>query len=318
MRRRIEWSSASKGSRNFFTPCATDRPPPRRGVCSVSTRCPLMGPRDPEPRHVERRKEDQCQKRRDRQAAHDRVGHRTPEDGRRDRDHAEDRSSGGQQDRAEAVGGRLDDRIPRIAPVRLLLFDLVDQDHRVARDHAGQREHAEECDEAEGLVREQERRDDPDEAERGHAEHQEQAIEALELDHQHGQDQDEHQRQDRCDGRLRLAALLDRSADCDVVTARQARIQGLDLRRQSLDDGRGLNAGRDIGLHRHGGPPVAAPDDGIFLAVIDGGDLAQRNGLPVRQRHLKRADRRERHALLGGGPDEHIDEIDAAAHLGRT
>src|SRR5271166_2532929 len=42
----------------------------------------LMGPLDPEPRYVERRKEDQGQKRRDRQAAHDRVGHRTPEDGR--------------------------------------------------------------------------------------------------------------------------------------------------------------------------------------------------------------------------------------------
>ena len=40
---------------------------------------------------------------------------------------------------------------------------------------------------------------------------------------------------------------------------------------------------------------------GIFLAVLDGGDLAQRNGFPVRQRHLKRPDRRQRRALLGGG-----------------
>ena len=115
---------------------------------------------------------------------------------------------------------------------------------------------------------------------------------------------------------LRLAALLDRSADVDMVAARQAGIQRRDLRRQRLHDRGGLRAGRDVGLHRHGRPPVPAPDDRIFLAVIDGGDLAQGNGLPVRQRHLKRADRRQRHALLGGGPDQHVDEIDPAAHLG--
>ena len=134
-----------------------------------------VGPLDPEPRHVERRKEDEGQQRRDRQAAHDRVGHRTPEDGRRDRDHAEDRGSSGEQDRAEAVRGGLDDRIPGMAPVRLLLLDLVDEDHRVAGDHAGEGEHAEERHEAQGLVREEQSRDDPDEAQRGHAEHQEQA-----------------------------------------------------------------------------------------------------------------------------------------------
>ena len=118
------------------------------------------------------------------------------------------------------------------------------------------------------------------------------------------------------DRHLRLAALLDGAADVDMVPARQAGIQCRDLRRQRLHDRGGLRAGHDVGLHRHRGPPVPAPDNGIFLAVIDGRDLAQRNGPPVRQRHLQRADRRQRHALLGGGPDQHVDEIDPAAHLG--
>ena len=101
-----------------------------------------------------------------------------------------------------------------------------------------------------------------------------------------------------------------------MVAARQAGIQRRDFRRQRLHDGGGLRAGRDVGLHGHRGPPVPAPDNGIFLAVIDGGDLAQGNGPPVRQRYLKRPDRRQRHALLGGGPNQHVDEIDPAAHLG--
>ena len=85
---------------------------------------------------------------------------------------------------------------------------------------------------------------------------------------------------------------------------------------ERLHDRGGLRARREVGLHRHGRQPVPAPDDRIFLAVLDGGDLAQRNGFPVRQRNLKRPDRRQRHALLGGGPDEDVVEPDSAAHLG--
>ena len=84
-----------------------------------------------------------------------------------------------------AVG--LDDRVPRVRALRLLLLDLVDQDHRVAGDHAGQREHAEDRHEAERLVREEQRRDDADEAHGRDAQHQEHAAEALQLDHQHRQ-----------------------------------------------------------------------------------------------------------------------------------
>ena len=55
---------------------------------------------------------------------------------------------------------------------------------------------------------------------------------------------------------------------------------------------------------------------GIFLAVLDGGDLAQGNGFPVRQWNLKGPDCRQRHALVGGGADENVVEPDSAAHLG--
>ena len=116
---------------------------------------------------------------------------------------------------------------------------------------------------------------------------------------------------------LRLVALLHASADADVVSVRQAGVQRRHLRRERLHDGCGLRARREVGLHGDGRQSVPAPDDRIFLAVLDRGDLAQGNGFPVRQRHLKRPDGRQRRALLGGGPDEHVVEPDPAAHLGR-
>ena len=106
-------------------------------------------------------------------------------------------------------------------------------------------------------------------------------AEALKLNHQHGKHDDEHQRHDSDDRRLRLVALLDASADADVISARQAGVQRRDLRLERLHDRRGLRARREVGLHRDGRQPVPAPDDRIFLAVLDGGDLAQWNGFPV-------------------------------------
>ena len=100
-----------------------------------------------------------------------------------------------------------------------------------------------------------------------------------------------------------------------MVSARQAGIQRRDLRRQRLHDRRGLRARGEISLHRHGGQPVATPDDGIFLAVLDGGNLAQRNRPPVRQRDLERPDSRQGRALLGRGSDQDVDQPNSAAHL---
>ena len=115
---------------------------------------------------------------------------------------------------------------------------------------------------------------------------------------------------------MRLGALLHASADADARAVRQAGVQRRDLRRERLDDCRGLHARREVGLHRHSRQPVPAPDDRVLLAVLHGGDLAQRHGLPVRQRQLKGPDRRWRHPLLGGRPDQDVVEPDPAAHLG--
>ena len=65
------------------------------------------------------------------EAAHDRVGHRPPEDRWRDRDHAQDRCRSREQDRADAVRGGVDDRIPGVEPLRLLVLDLVEIEHRL-------------------------------------------------------------------------------------------------------------------------------------------------------------------------------------------
>ena len=86
-----------------------------------------MWPLDAEPDDVERRQENQGEHGRDREAAHDRVGHGTPENGRRDRRHAEDHRLRGQDDRTETHEGGFDHGIPTAASGILLGFDLIHQ-----------------------------------------------------------------------------------------------------------------------------------------------------------------------------------------------
>ncbi len=179
----------------------------------------------------------------DQQAAHDGEGHRAPEHGRRDRDQAQHRRDGGQHDRREARAAGVDRRLPHALARGALGLDLSDQDHRVLGDHADQREHAENGDEAERAARNQERRDDADQPERRDGQHQRQPLEAPELEHQHGQHDQQHQRNHRHDRRLRLRALLDRSAGVDPIPRRQRLGQRLDRGRESVDDRVGQHAG---------------------------------------------------------------------------
>ncbi len=60
------------------------------------------------------------------------------------------------------MNGGLDDRVPRVASVGLLMLDLIDQDHRVAGDHSREGEDAKERDEAQRLAREEEGRNHAD------------------------------------------------------------------------------------------------------------------------------------------------------------
>ena len=79
---------------------------------------------------------------------------------------------------------RLDDRIPDIEALRQFKIDLLDQDHRISGNHPEQRQNPEDGHEPERLVKEEERRNDADQAHRDDAQHKKETIETLQLDHQ--------------------------------------------------------------------------------------------------------------------------------------
>src|SRR5262249_46148645 len=140
----------------------------------------------------------------------------------RNRYHPEHRRYRRQHDRTETGHGGFDHRVPYRLAFRPLGLDLVDENDRVARDHAEQRQDAQNRHEAERLVEDQERGHDADEAHRDDAEHQEKTAEALKLDHQESDDDEQHQRNDGINGGLRSRAFLDRATHRDMVGPRQA------------------------------------------------------------------------------------------------
>ena len=79
----------------------------------------------------------------------------------------------------ETGAAGIDGGFPDSFSLRTLRLDLADQDHRILGDHAQQRQDAENGNEAQRPARQQERRDDADQAERRYAEDQEQSLEAL-------------------------------------------------------------------------------------------------------------------------------------------
>src|SRR5262245_60434376 len=166
----------------------------------------------PKPGNVQRRKKDQRQQGRDQQSTHDRVGHRSPKYRGCDRDHAEHRRYGGEHDGAEAGHRGLDHRIPYWLAFRTLVFDLIDEDHRIARDHPEQRQNAENGHEPERFLENEKRGDDPDQPHRNDAQDEEKTAEAVQLHHQDGDNDEQHQGNHREDRSLRLPALLDRPA----------------------------------------------------------------------------------------------------------
>src|SRR5215831_11656970 len=174
----------------------------------------------PKPGNVQRGKKDQRQHGRDQQSTHDRVGHRSPKYRGRDRDHAEHRRYGGEHDGAEAGHRGLDHRIPYRLAFRTLIFDLIDEDHRVARDHPEQRQNAENGHKPERFLENEKRGDDPDQPHRNDAQDEEKTAEAVQLHHQDGDNDEQHQGNHREDRVLRLRALLDRPAHRNVIGPR--------------------------------------------------------------------------------------------------
>ena len=112
------------------------------------------------------------------------IGHRPPEHGRRDRDHAEDGGGGRQQDRPQPVFGGADHRRPGMFAVGDVLVDLGDEDHGIADHHADQRNHAENGNEAHRSMRDQEGSGHADQRQRRSEHDQKQPLKAHELDHQ--------------------------------------------------------------------------------------------------------------------------------------
>src|ERR1041385_8144316 len=73
--------------------------------------------RDPEPCDVQSGQEYEGEQCRDNEPAHHRIGHRSPEYGGGDGDHAENCGCGSEQDRPQPMLSRLDDRIPGVRAV---------------------------------------------------------------------------------------------------------------------------------------------------------------------------------------------------------
>src|SRR5215831_5541147 len=270
----------------------------------------------PKPGNVQCRKEDQRQHRRDQQSTHDRVGHRSPKYRGCDRDHAEHGRYGGEHDGAEAGHRGLDHRIPYRLAFRTLVFDLIDEDHRIARDHPKQRQNAENGHEPERFLENEKRGDDPDQPHRNDAQDEEKTAKAVQLHHQDGDDDEQHQGNHREDRSLRLRALLDRPAHRNVIGPRQSGLQRCNRGGKRGNDSLRRRALRDVGLDGERGDSVAAPDQRKFPLELEGGELAERNGAAARKCKLQIAQRLQRNALLVGRPDEHVDEIDPIAHLG--
>src|ERR1700679_619788 len=176
---------------------------------------------DAEPGDIQRRQEQQRQNGADDDAAHHRIGHRAPENLARDRDQRQGRGGGGQQDRPHAVLGRLHHRVPRRAALGAVLFDLDDQNDRVADQNADQRQHPQDRDEAQRRVARQQRGDDADKRQRRDGENQEQPLKTLQLQHQDGRHDEQHQRRHRGDRPLRLRALFHGAAGRDLIAGGQ-------------------------------------------------------------------------------------------------
>ena len=182
---------------------------------------------DPEPRGIERRKEEQDQHRADRRAADQRIGHRSPEDGVREGDEGQHGGKCGQDHGPRALHRGLDDGVIVVEAGSTVLLDLFGQDQRIAHQDAGQSDQAQNGVEAEGLVEDEQHRHDADEAERRRQHDHGHRREGPHLQHDDDQHGGDHRREDLGQRGVGLGRLLDRSAHLDAVAGRKRRDQRL-------------------------------------------------------------------------------------------
>ena len=168
-----------------------------------------------------------------------------------------------------------------------------------------------------GWLVEQQRRDHADQAERRHAHHQEQLLEALQLQHQDGRHQEQHQRHDVGDRPLALAAFLDRAADRDRIAGRQLGGELRDGGLQLLDHGRpAAGRSRTLACRVMVGWRSRRQTSGCSSWYSHGGDRRQRNRLAVAAGDLQGLEGfdapRARHRRRGATT---LIEVDAVVHL---
>ena len=196
------------------------------------------------------------------------------------------------------MGRRVDHRITLVQPSGDIHVDLVDQDHRIADDHPAQRDDAEDRDKTHRRPGRQQREHDADQPQWGHADHQKHLLEALQLNHQDGQHQEDHHRENDGDRAQALGALLHGAAGFDLIARRQFLLQLGKGRRQLGIDGLRLDSGNDIRLNRDGREKIAPPYYRLFEPILDGRDLAQGDRLSIIERYLQISQCLQRLALL--------------------
>src|SRR6266498_1241842 len=265
----------------------------------------------PKPQRVQHRHDEQRQHGRNEQSAHDRDRHGPPEDAARQWDHAESRGQRREHHGTRPPHGRIDDRAMAAMPGADVAVDLIDQDDSIAHDHAGKRDQPEQCHEAERPVGDEQRAGRPDQPERGGREYQRQPRETLQLDHQERQRHDGHDREHGDQSTVRLDTFLDRSTSLDAIAVGQGVLDVLELRLHLLADVRRLHAVDDVAACGQHDVAVAAPQDRLFIFIVEARDLRQRYGDAVA---ADDGERRQTVELQSFGRDRarhHVDVLDA-------
>mmetsp|Transcript_42319 Transcript_42319/g.99329 ORF Transcript_42319/g.99329 Transcript_42319/m.99329 type:complete len:737 (-) Transcript_42319:1283-3493(-) len=254
----------------------------------------------------------QCQQRQNGcndEAAHDGHGHRAPENAARQRNHRQHCRGSGQHDGAEAPHRRLDDGRPVRHAARAVLLDLVDQDHRVANDHAVERNDAQHGNETKRPAQHQQRHRHTGDPEEARDEGQQRAREALQLQHQQREGDEQHHGHTRKDRALTLAALLHRTGDLDAVARGHLLLQFIQLRPDLPGHRRPLQALGHVTLHRHGVVAPLAPHHPGLPGEIDLGDLRQRDRSAGIAGHIGVTDVGDDGALVLGLPQHDVDKL---------
>lgn len=202
---------------------------------------------------VNRGQEEQREQRRDEQAAGESEGHRSPEVGTHQRDHAQNRGERGKHDRPETHHGGVDDGLVERFPIRAVRFDLIEQNDRVTNDHARQRNDPENGDETERFTRQLQGDDGADQTERrgdGRHEHEPNFAELEHEDHENHEDHDRHDDDNGVYGRVTAfdtAVIFERISGRQIFAEMRKR-----FRVDPLRNGIGRRIIGDIGANGNG------------------------------------------------------------------